>query len=698
MSGKVGRGQGEGDTEVKGSSRQRGLRGLLAGTVALAAVMSGSSAARADEVYPMSSDGILHLHGHGWGHGHGMSQYGALGASLAHQTWQNIVAFYYQGTTQTPIGNPVLRVSVPRVGVGNLIQVKSTKTLRLSWTGTGSWISVGADTTLPATAWRIRANGTGSVVEYHRPTAAAGTWTLYKASPSGTAVFDDPTTGCGTAVPSGGTSCVTAQLSTGTQVAYRGQLRGVMSGSTLVPVLALPIDDYLKSVVPSESPSYWPLDALGAQAVAARSYADYALLHPRSPALYDICDSTSCQVFSGTTVNGSPNEYKSSTDAVAATAGIVLTYAGSVIFAEFSSSNGGWTAYGGHPYLAARADPYDGTPSNPNHSWDADIPVSQIQNQWPQIGAYRDLRITQRDGNGDWGGRVLSAVVEGSGGSVTVTGTQFESTFGLNSEWFVPYFPPSAPSFPRDFTSDGYADVLAVDQTGRLRIYPGNGTGGWQSPIILGPGWDTLSKVFTAGTWDGDSVSDVMTQSSDGSLWLYSGTGAGGLSSPRQIGNGWQAFDTVFATGDFNGDGWSDLLARRASDGALILYAGNGQGGFRFAQQVGSGWGAFTAVFSPGDFDGDGHPDVIARAADGTLWLYAGNGSGGWKTPRVVGNGWNAFTSITSPGDFDGDGHADVMAMKPDGSMWLYPGNGTGGWLAPRVVGNGWNTLSTILR
>jgi SpoIID/LytB domain protein len=657
--------------------------------------MSCSSAARADEVYPMTSDGILHLHGHGWGHGHGMSQYGAQGAALAGLHWQDILAFYYQHATLTNIANPLLRVSVPQVVHNGVIQVKATPTLRLSW-GQGTWAPVGSQYPT-ATAWRIRATGTNtSVVEYQKTDTPAGTWSTYGPTPGGYAVFDDPTSGCGIADPAGATTCVTAQLWTGTRIRYRGQLRGVMSGSTLVPVLALPMEDYLKSVVPSESPSYWALDALGAQAVAARSYADYAISHPRSP-LYDICDSTSCQVFKGTTVNDSPSEYKNSTDAVAATAGTVLTYGGSVIFAEFSSSNGGWSAYGGQPYLLARADPYDGTPTNSNHSWDADIAVSQIQSQWPQIGAYRDLRITQRDGNGDWGGRVVSAVVEGSGGSVTVSGTQFEWAFGLNSEWFVPYNPPSAPSFPRDFTNDGYADVLAVDAaSGRLRIYPGNGAGGWKTPIVLGAGWGSLPKVFTAGAWDGDSVSDVMTQTGDGSLWLYSGTASGGLTGPRKIGSQWQVHDTVFATGDFNGDGWSDLLARRASDGALFLYAGDGQGGFRYAQQIGSGWGAFTALFSPGDFDGDGHPDVIGRAADGTLWLYPGNGSGGWKARRLIGTGWNGFTTIMSPGDFDGDGHPDVFGAKPDGTLWLYPGDGAGGWHAPRVVGSGWNGMSIL--
>lgn len=680
-------------------SRRRRAAALVASlATVVVSVLAGASAAHADEVYPVTSDGILHLHGHGWGHGHGMSQYGALGAANAGLKWPSILSFYYQGTTQTAIGNPTLRVNVPQVVHSGIIQVKRTATLRLSWTGdTGTWASIGSDTRYPADAWRIRASGSGSVVEYHPLGAASTTWSLYGASPAGYAVFDDPTTGCGTAVPSGGTGCVTAQLWNGTEVAYRGQLRGVMSASTLVPVLALPMEDYLRSVVPSESPSYWPLDALAAQAVAARSYAENARRSPRS-SLYDICDSTSCQVFSGTTVNGAPKEYSSSNSAVTATAGTVLTYGGSVIFAEFSSSNGGWSAYGGQPYLLARSDPYDATPTNPNHSWDASVAVTSIESRWPQIGTYLDLRITKRDGNGDWGGRVLSATVEGSTGSVTMTGTQFQAAFWLKSEWFVPFNPPSSPSFPRDFTSDGHADVLAVDRsTGRLRVYPGNGTAGWQPTIVLGPGWGTLPKVFTAGTWDGDSVSDVMTQRSDGSLWLYPGTGSGGLSSPHQIGQGWQVHDTVFATGDFNGDGWSDLLARRASDGALFLYAGNGQGGFLTSYQVGSGWGGFTALLSPGDFDGDGHPDVLARAADGTLWLYPGDGAGGWLKPRIVGSSWSGFTSIVSPGDFDGDGKPDVLARGSDGRLWLYPGNGAGGWGTPSVVGTAWNTMSLIL-
>ena len=47
----------------------------------------------------MPADGVLRLTGHGYGHGHGMSQYGAQGAALQGLTYQQILAFYYPGTT-----------------------------------------------------------------------------------------------------------------------------------------------------------------------------------------------------------------------------------------------------------------------------------------------------------------------------------------------------------------------------------------------------------------------------------------------------------------------------------------------------------------------------------------------------------------------------------------------------------------------
>jgi hypothetical protein len=150
------------------------------------------------------------------------------------------------------------------------------------------------------------------------------------------------------------------------------------------------------------------------------------------------------------------------------------------------------------------------------------------------------------------------------------------------------------------------------------------------------------------------------------------------------------------STADFNGDWRNDVLARVSSTGDLRMYPGNGSGGWLPTVTVGTGWGVMDWMDTPGDFDGDGAPDVLARDGAGYLWLYRGDGRGGWL-PRVrVGNGWSGMTALLGPGDFDGDRFVDVLARDGAGYLWLYRGDGRGGWL-PRVrVGNGWNTIDAL--
>ena len=64
------------------------------------------------------------------------------------------------------------------------------------------------------------------------------------------------------------------------------------------------------------------------------------------------------------------------------------------------------------------------------------------------------------------------------------------------------------------------------------------------------------------------------------------------------------------------------------------------------ARQVGSAWDGFTALLSPGNFDGTGGSDVLARNAAGLLVLYRGDGRGGWLGSSVVGQGWNSLVQI----------------------------------------------------
>ena len=693
------------DTSSASSGPRRAARRIVAaatGAVLTAVLLPATPAAHAAESYPRPADSVLRLVGHGWGHGRGMSQYGAYGAALAGRSWAWITSFYYPGTERTSVGNPTLRVLVSG-GLGSTVRVKSAAGLYASFgpAHTDAWALPTAETTGHAileyrvtTPTQVPGTPSRALLTYLLDDGRVKSWKL---APGNQINIENRST-----------RVVSAYTSADTRIDYRGELRGILLGAagqeTMTPVLAVPMESYLRSVVPSEMPASWSRHAVAAQAVAARTYAYYAYRHPRSTA-YDICDTTSCQVFNGsarTTSSGTRTvyEYSSSDAAIALTAGVVLTYGGTAAFTEFSSSSGGWTVAGSVPYLRARRDPYDAVSANPNHTWRTSVPVSTLESAWPSIGSLRGLTVTSRDGNGDWGGRVRTAVLDGSAGSVTVSGASLRSVLGLKSEWFAPTAASTAPSYPRDVSGDGDADVLAVDRaTTRLRVYRGDGSGGWEPTIVLpSTGWAGFPKVLTAGAWDGDRLSDVLAQQPDGDLLLYPGVAGGSLGAPTRVGTGWQAHNTVFPAGDFDGDGRADLLARRASDGALVLYAGDGAGRFLRATVVGTGWQSFTALLSPGDFDGDGHNDVLARTPAGTLYLYPGDGTGGWGSRRVVGTGWDPFTALVSPGDFDGDGDADVLARDRAGALWLYRGDGAAGWHARRQVGSGWQIFSTILR
>ena len=192
-----------------------------------------------------------------------------------------------------------------------------------------------------------------------------------------------------------------------------------------------------------------------------------------------------------------------------------------------------------------------------------------------------------------------------------------------------------------------------------------------------------------AADWSGDGPADVLAVHPDGRLLLYRGTGAGAFqpSGGQGIGSGWGGFDALL-TGDWSGDGKPDILARTASDGRLLMYRGNGSGGFATgaAEQIGSGWGPFTALLLPRDWDGDGKPDILARDGDGRLLMYRGNGAGGFITGRAeqIGAGWGPFTALLAPGDWSGDGTPTSSPARADGALLLYRGDGQGGFARPR--------------
>lgn len=140
---------------------------------------------------------------------------------------------------------------------------------------------------------------------------------------------------------------------------YPGSLTLTVENGTLVPILSLSVEDYLLGVVPYEMSDSFPLEALKAQAVCARTY---ALSHLNASRAYDVVDTTNDQVFKGV-----DSSTKNAARAVQETAGIVGMYNGKLAECFYSASNGGqtelvenvWSGSGDYGYYAMVDDPYD---------------------------------------------------------------------------------------------------------------------------------------------------------------------------------------------------------------------------------------------------------------------------------------------------------------------------------------------------
>ncbi len=103
---------------------------------------------------------------------------------------------------------------------------------------------------------------------------------------------------------------------------------------------------------------------------------------------------------------------------------------GGAAFTQFASSSGGWLSAGSRPYLVAKADPYDDFAGNPVHDWTVSLRASRIQDAYPGIGRLSRLHVTRREGGGQWGGRVVTVVLDGSKKNLTISGDTFRPGSG----------------------------------------------------------------------------------------------------------------------------------------------------------------------------------------------------------------------------------------------------------------------------
>lgn len=388
---------------------RRSWAGLVALGLALAGALVGPASPAA-----AAEDGTVTITGHGWGHGRGMGQWGAYGYATRHGwSFQQILAHYYGGSTlRADAGNPTIKVELTRL------------------TDTAPMLT-----------------GTGLVVDGQGVGAAA-----LRVMPAGSGTFQIQTApGCGGPWSSWGApraSGLTVQTADGAITVceptrasyYRGAVQVVRgTDGKQYSLNVLPVEDYLRGVVPRESPASWGdasngMAALRAQAVAARSYA-LASSRPKSGAT--TCDTTACQVYLGYHEQAPYGTHKDLEDprtdqAIAQTAGHVMrTAGGAVARTEFSSSTGGWTAGGAFTAVEDLGDAV-----SPYHTWTVSTTLSAVASALG-TGPIRTISVTGRNGRGADGGRVTQVTVTNtSNATFTYTGDAFRSKLGLRSDWF----------------------------------------------------------------------------------------------------------------------------------------------------------------------------------------------------------------------------------------------------------------------
>ncbi|WP_310964450.1 SpoIID/LytB domain-containing protein [Nocardioides terrisoli] len=395
----------------------RPFRALLAAPLLLVLAAPPAGAVSVDQTFKVPASGRFTINGHGFGHGHGMSQYGAQGAALQGLGYRKIVKFYYPGTRfSTYSGNIAVLITSDTT---RDVQVRVRPGLRVKDRGTGTVYRLPTRTGVKK--WRLKISQRRTWVQFHNSTGwhtwrlPNGRWRLV-----GDGEFSSPAHLLTLVTPSG-------------PKVLRGTLRGASAapaGAVSDTVNVLPIDDYVQGVVAAEMPASWRPAALKAQAVAARTYA----LFERAANLnswYQICDTTACQVYGGVA-----SEYSTTNAAVRDTAGRYLSWHGQPAFTQFSASSGGWTSAGSQPYLPHQQDPYDGFSGNGVHTWSVRVSAAPLERRYPSIGTLRRVTVTQREGGGQWQGRVWAITLRGSKGSARISGTDLQSVYRLRSTWF----------------------------------------------------------------------------------------------------------------------------------------------------------------------------------------------------------------------------------------------------------------------
>ncbi|MFG2935179.1 FG-GAP-like repeat-containing protein [Streptomyces sp. NPDC048282] len=291
-----------------------------------------------------------------------------------------------------------------------------------------------------------------------------------------------------------------------------------------------------------------------------------------------------------------------------------------------------------------------------------------------------------------------------------------------------------------DTTGDGNPDLLLIDGSGNLRLYPASSTGDlhvsldaahragvplvgndesgyWKSatdssPALIAHGGDLLP---------GDGANDLVARMPDGKLYAYRGDGYGSVDVSERMsirlpsGSPDPATFTQVILGDYDLDGRPDLFATTGG-GALWAFDGYTGATFSTATQISATAWAARDLVSIGDHNKDGEPDLLWRSvSSGNLYVrYGIADSGGGSTiaslstaagsltgvDTTYATGWTETAKPTphffGTPDVTGDDIPDIWALNSDGSVDVYAGGSAAIGAATRVISANTTWSSTL--
>ena len=298
------------------------------------------------------------------------------------------------------------------------------------------------------------------------------------------------------------------------------------TGGNLNVINVVDVDDYVKGVLPYEMSPAWPLEALKAQAVCARTYALLQTKH-RDSYRFDVCTTTDCQVYQGA------NQASALTDrAVEETAGMAAMYGGKYAETYYYASNGGASESSENvwsmplPYLVGKEDPYEGTISIPDYVYTMTYSYSQLSALLKSKG----YSI----------GTVSSAYVSRTTPTGNVAEITFRDTVGKTVV----------------ITKEACRSVLETKSM-RFTISGGGSGGSWQ----VNPSGGALSSLSGAYTVTASGVSAY----EGGDAYVITASGVSRLQKPPAV-SGSGSGITISGTGWGHGVGMSQYGAKAMAE------------------------------------------------------------------------------------------------------------------------------------